>query len=55
MILEFRASDFELLGWRALNGAEETRVRLSDTKRNVSLKPALFVVKAPADNRDDRR
>jgi outer membrane lipoprotein-sorting protein len=55
MILEFRASDFELLGWRALNGSEETRVRLSDTQRNVSLKPALFVVKAPADNRDDRR
>jgi outer membrane lipoprotein-sorting protein len=55
MILEFRASDFELLGWRALNGGEETRVRLSDTQRNVSLKPALFVVTAPADNRDDRR
>jgi outer membrane lipoprotein-sorting protein len=56
MILEFRVSDFELLGWRSLDGAgAETRVRLSDTKRNVSLKPALFVVKAPADNRDDRR
>jgi outer membrane lipoprotein-sorting protein len=56
MILEFRVSDFELLGWRSLDGAgAETRVRLSDTRRNVSLKPALFVVKAPADNRDDRR
>jgi outer membrane lipoprotein-sorting protein len=50
MILEFRASDFELLGWRALDGAgAETRVRLSDTKRNVSLKPSLFVVKDPTD------
>ena len=54
MILEFRASDFELLGWRALSGAgDETRVRLSDTKRNVALKPSLFVVKDPADR--DRR
>lgn len=54
MILEFRASDFELLGWRALDGAgAETRVRLTDTKRNVSLKPSLFVVKDPTDA--DRR
>jgi outer membrane lipoprotein-sorting protein len=50
MILEFRASDFELLGWRALDGAgAETRVRLTDTKRNVSLKPSLFVVRDPTD------
>lgn len=54
MILEFRASDFELLGWRALDGAgAETRVRLSDTKKNVSLKPSLFVVRDPTD--DNRR
>jgi outer membrane lipoprotein-sorting protein len=52
MILEFRASDFELLGWRALDGAgAETRVRLLDTKKNVSLKPSLFVVKSPEDER----
>jgi outer membrane lipoprotein-sorting protein len=50
MILEFRASDFELLGWRALDGAgAETRVRLSATKKNVSLKPSLFVVRDPTD------
>jgi len=50
MILEFRDSDFELLGWRALDGAgAETRVKLTDTKRNVSLKPSLFVVRAPED------
>jgi outer membrane lipoprotein-sorting protein len=56
MVLEFRASDFELLGWRQVDaGGAETRVRLSDTKRNVSLKPALFIVQAPADSRDDRR
>ncbi len=50
MILEFRSSDFELLGWRMLDAAgAETRVRLSDTAKNVSLKPSLFVVvKAPA-------
>ena len=52
MILEFRASDFELLGWRAINGAgDETRVRLSDTRKNVSLKPSLFVVRDPFDRR----
>jgi outer membrane lipoprotein-sorting protein len=50
MILEFRASDFELLGWRALDGTgAETRVKLTDTKKNASLKPSLFVVKAPED------
>lgn len=54
MILEFRAADFELLGWRALDGTgAETRVRLADTKTNVAVKPALFVVRDPAD--DDRR
>lgn len=52
MILEFRASDFELLGWRAIDGAGgETRVKLTDIRKNVSLKPALFVVKDPADDR----
>jgi outer membrane lipoprotein-sorting protein len=56
MILEFRASDFELLGWRAINGAsDETRVKLTDVKKNVSIKPALFVVQAPADRGDNRR
>jgi outer membrane lipoprotein-sorting protein len=52
MILEFRASDFELLGWRALDGAgAETRVRLTDVTRNVTLKPSLFVVKSCFDER----
>ncbi len=52
MILEFRASDFELLGWRALDGTgAETRVRLTDTKQNVSLKPSLFLVRDPNDER----
>jgi outer membrane lipoprotein-sorting protein len=50
MILEFRASDFELLGWRSLDGSgAETRVKLSDMQKNVTLKPALFVVKDPED------
>ena len=48
MILHFRASDLELLGWRAPDGAgAETRVRLSDTKKNVSLQASLFVVRGP--------
>lgn len=52
MILEFRASDFELLGWRAIDGAgAETRVSLSGTKKNVTLKPSLFVVRDPTDDR----
>jgi outer membrane lipoprotein-sorting protein len=56
MILEFRASDFELLGWRSLDGAgAETRVKLSDVKKNVSLKPALFVVRDPADRDREHR
>jgi outer membrane lipoprotein-sorting protein len=55
MILEFRASDFELLGWRAIEGSgEETKVRLSGVKTNVKLKPNLFIVKARED-REDRR
>ena len=50
MILEFRATDFELLGWRAIDGdGAETRVRLSDTRQNVSLKPSLFIVRDPND------
>lgn len=50
IVLEFRASDFELLGWRAITGSgEETKIRLSDTKKNVSLKPSLFIVKDPED------
>lgn len=56
MILQFRESDFELLGWRQIDGAgSETTVKLSDIKKNVALKQSLFVVKDPADTRDDRR
>ena len=56
MILEFRASDFELLGWRAITSTNgETRVKLTDVKKNVAIKPSLFVVKDPADRGDDRR
>jgi outer membrane lipoprotein-sorting protein len=52
IVLEFRASDFELLGWRAVDGEDmETRVSLSDTKKNISLKQSLFVVKPPEDDR----
>jgi outer membrane lipoprotein-sorting protein len=55
MILQFRQSDFELLGWRQVDGTgAETRVQLSNIKKNVSLKPSLFVVKDPSDARDDR-
>lgn len=56
MVLQFRQSDFELLGWLQVDGSgAETRVQLSDIKRNVSLKPSLFVVKDPSDSGDDRR
>lgn len=56
MTLEFRASDFELLGWTIATGDDtQTRVKLSDMQTNVSLKPSLFIVKDPADARDDRR
>ena len=56
MILQFRATDFELLGWRQIDGAgAETRVQLADMKKNVSLKPSLFVVRDPNDNGDSRR
>jgi outer membrane lipoprotein-sorting protein len=56
MTLEFRSSDFELQGWTIDNGdGSQTRVRLSDTQTNVALKPSLFIVKDPADARDDRR
>ncbi len=55
MTLEFRASDFELLGWRATDGSGgETKVQLSDVKTNVALKPALFVVRDPNDDDDHR-
>lgn len=54
MTLEFRASDFELLGWRALDGVGgETRVRLTDVKTNGRVSAALFVVRDPSD--DGRR
>lgn len=56
MILEFRSSDFELLGWRVIDGTgAETVTRLSGVTTNASLKPALFIVKDPADRGDDRR
>lgn len=56
MILQFRQSDFELLGWRQVDGTgAETRVQLSNIKKNVALKPSLFVVKDPSDAGDDRR
>ena len=56
MILQFRQTDFELLGWRQIDGAgAETRVQLADMKKNVSLKPSLFVVKDPNDVDDARR
>lgn len=55
MILQFRQSDFELLGWRQIDGTgAETRVQLNNVKKNVSLKPSLFVVRDPSDARDDR-
>lgn len=54
MILQFRQSDFELLGWRQVDGTgSETKVQLSDIKKNVALKGSLFVVRDPSD--DDRR
>lgn len=50
MTLEFRASDFELLGWRALDGTgAETRVRLTDVATNGRVSAALFVVRDPSD------
>jgi outer membrane lipoprotein-sorting protein len=56
MILEFRASDFELMGWRTVDGSgAETRVRLTDTKVNVPLKASMFIVEDPADREDIRR
>ncbi len=56
MILQFRQSDFELMGWRQVDGTgAETRVQLTDVKKNVSMKPALFIVKDPADVDDNRR
>jgi outer membrane lipoprotein-sorting protein len=56
MILQFRQTDFELLGWRQIDGTgAETRVQLNNIQKNVSLKPSLFVVKDPSDAGDDRR
>lgn len=56
MILQFRQTDFELIGWRQIDGAgAETRVQLTDVKKNVAMKPALFIVKDPADAEDKRR
>jgi outer membrane lipoprotein-sorting protein len=56
MILQFRQSDFELMGWRQVDGAgAETRVQLNNIQKNVSLKASLFVVKDPSDSGDDRR
>ena len=56
MILQFRQSDFELLGWRQVDGTgAETTVKLNNIQKNVALKASLFVVKDPADAGDDRR
>jgi outer membrane lipoprotein-sorting protein len=56
MVLQFRQSDFELMGWRQVDGTgAETKVQLNDIKKNVALKSSLFVVRDPADTRDDRR
>ncbi len=56
MILEFRRSDFELMGWRAIDGAGgQTFVSLRDVKTGGRLRPSLFVVTDPADRNDDRR
>jgi outer membrane lipoprotein-sorting protein len=56
MTLEFRAADFELLGWKITNAdGTVTRVKLSNTQKNVSLKPALFIVKDAARQGDNRR
>lgn len=55
MILQFRASDFALIGWRQVDGTgAETKVQLQDIKQNVPLKASLFVVRDPNDD-DDRR
>jgi len=56
MVLQFRQSDFELMGWRQIDGSgAETKVQLSGIKKNVSLKGSLFVVKDPSDKGDERR
>jgi outer membrane lipoprotein-sorting protein len=56
MVLQFRQSDFELMGWRQVDGSgAETSVKLNDIKKNVSLKPSLFVVRDPSDSGDNRR
>lgn len=56
MILQFRQSDFELMGWRQVDGTgAETRVQLGNIQKNVALKASLFVVKDPSDAGDDRR
>ncbi len=51
MILQFRQSDFELIGWRQIDGTgAETKVSLTDIKQNGSLKASLFVVRDPSDD-----
>lgn len=56
MILEFRRSDFELMGWRAIDGVGgQTFVSLNDVKTGTKLRPSLFVVRDPADRNDNRR
>jgi len=52
--LEFGAAAFDLRGWTATDGSgAKTKVKLTDTQTNVTLQPALFVVKAPED--EERR
>lgn len=56
MILEFSRSDFDLVGWRTVDGlGNQTFVSLTDVKTGTNLRPSLFVVRDPADRNDDRR
>jgi outer membrane lipoprotein-sorting protein len=59
MTLEFRSTDYELLGWRAIDAqGAETSVKLTGLQKNAAVSNALFVVKDPADRRtngNDRR
>lgn len=54
MVLQFRQSDFALMGWRQIDGTgAETTIRLSDIRQNPSLKASLFLVRDPND--EERR
>lgn len=54
MVLQFRQSDFALMGWRQIDGTgAETTIRLSDIRQNPPLKASLFLVRDPND--EERR